>query len=962
MIARSTLIELINYLNHEVFMNYLSLSFKLFYLVLSLLSLKAYSQPAPFLGGNTAQSPRFNWFKLENEWTEVFYPEGQERRARETLELIKYYSQFSGETYGISKPKKFPLVLRPENALPNGFVTLGPRRSEWFIQEAYNPLIGGLRFDQGLAIHEYRHVTQFDFNDQSINKIAYGLLGEQGLSLMISIGLPNWFMEGDAVWAETAYTDGGRGRSPRFSSRLKGLVLSGQLPTYDEFIGRSYNTILPNHYVFGYYLVTRAYRLFGEDFWKKVVSDVTGFALNPYRIYSKFEDNSGVSFKDFYDQTLLELQNKWKQSSGGLKKVEKFGEGYQELAYPVFDNDLGYVWRLDLDSYWTLIPIEAGEEQGELISLPISPSRSKVDIKAGKVAYTQFLPDLRYSYRSFSDLYTYDLNSHETQRLSKGERFYHPSFSASGRRLVATHNNKDEEWTIKAFDLNNKTMETIPLSSGLTPLEAVFKDNDNLFILAQNKVGEKGIITMPLFSPSYQTVLPFSRNNLFSLRSAEGGVLFEADYKGEVQVFYLKESELKICSKAPIAAFQPSFHKGKLLFISERENGGRLESVPFSQCRLLAKSAVTGIERLSNGPSDNYTNKEPLAFPSILTSNNPEPEEMGFFRGSKPHSWNFVGGRGYQVQLLGDNYQGSFSYSGTVGYSATEERPYTSIILSYNELYPTISLYGGLEGRKSTVINGGPIEQWEETQAGLLLGLPFTWVNGFNNFRLHLGAQGGILKTTAIPGAGVNTVNNETLDFYGGDLSFSWLRDMTSRQIYPSWGARFRAFWRTVASGRRTSFDSDLLYFQSSVFLPGALHNHGMRIQGTTEKQTSGNNNFRHSAVGRSADNYVFSRGFAYGYVDEYRKLSLDYTMPLWDADWNLLNFHYLKRLSGVVFHDYTDLRSTSFKGHFQSYGGELRLETTLFRRLPLIYGLRYSNKVDRDSAMDVFLGTDLSF
>lgn len=937
-------------------------SFRLFCLGLFFLSFQVQSQPAPFLSGSTSQSPRLNWLKIENEWTEIFYPEGQESRARDTLELIKYYSTFSGETYGILRPKKFPLVLRTQMAMPNGFVTLMPRRSEWFIQEAYNPFIGGLRFDQALAIHEYRHVNQFDFNDRSINKVAYTLFGEQGLSFMISIGLPNWFMEGDAVWAETAYTDGGRGRSPRFSSRLKGLVLSGQLPTYDEFIGRSYNTILPNHYVFGYYLVTRAYRLFGENFWRRVVSDVTGFALNPYRIYSKFEENSGVRFKDFFNQTLLELQNKWGQEKSGLKKVDKFAKGYQELAYPIYDNGRGYVWRLDLDSYWTLIPIESGDENSEPISLPVSPSRSKVDIKSGKIAYTQFLPDLRYSYRSFSDLFIYDVNSQETQRLSKDERFYHPSFSPTGETLVATQSNQDEEWTIKAFDLKNKKVETIPLSSALIPLEAVFKDKDNLFILAQNKLGEKGIVTMPMFSGAYKTVLPFSRNNLFSLRSANDGVLFEADYKGEVQIFFLKDNDLKICSKAPIAAFQPSLHKNKLLFISERENGGRLESVPFSQCRLIAKSEITSMKRLSNGPSDNYTNKKPMPFPSISTSKDPEPEQMGFFRGSMPHSWSFIGGRGYQLQLLGNNYQGSFSYSGAVGYSATEEKPYTNLVISYNEYYPTISLYGGFQGRKSTVINGGPTEEWEETQTGLLIGLPLTWINGFNNFRLSLGAQGGILKTTAVPGADVNTVNNETLDFYGGDFSFSWLRETTYRQIYPSWGARLRAFWRRVASDRRSSFDSDLLYLQSSLFLPGALHNHGMRIQGTTEKQTSGNQNFRHSAVGRSADSYVFSRGFSYAYVDEYRKLSLDYTLPLWDADWNFLNFHYLKRLSGVVFHDYTDLRSTSFKGNFQSFGGELRFETTLFRRLPLIYGLRYSNKVGRNSVTDIFLATDFSF
>src|SRR5690606_25857160 len=104
-------------------------------------------------------------------------------------------------------PAKISIFLQNQGTTANGFVTLSPRRSEFFA-------IPPQEFDyqdwlNSLAVHELRHVVQFDKLSGKFKPPFEGL----GLALL-GITLPPWFTEGDAVNIETALTPAGRGRQP----------------------------------------------------------------------------------------------------------------------------------------------------------------------------------------------------------------------------------------------------------------------------------------------------------------------------------------------------------------------------------------------------------------------------------------------------------------------------------------------------------------------------------------------------------------------------------------------------------------------------------------------------------------------------------------------------------------------------------------------------------------------------
>ncbi len=98
----------------------------------------------------TQSSPAVEWETISNDFVQLIYPKYLRKKSVYVANLIEHSSQVVGQTYGIQKPRTFPLVLRPEMAAPNGFVTLAPRRSEWFRNSTYNSYGTELEFESNV--------------------------------------------------------------------------------------------------------------------------------------------------------------------------------------------------------------------------------------------------------------------------------------------------------------------------------------------------------------------------------------------------------------------------------------------------------------------------------------------------------------------------------------------------------------------------------------------------------------------------------------------------------------------------------------------------------------------------------------------------------------------------------------------------------------------------------------------
>ena len=170
--------------------------------------------------------PKIKYSQINTAHFRVIYPEGfsaQGQRMANTLEHL--YAPVS-KTLGREPLKRTPIILQNKNSIANGFVTLGPRRSEFYTTTPQNAnLLGNNDWLDLLAIHEFRHVVQYDRSRTGFTGLIYYLLGEFTQNAVASGSVPSWFWEGDAVDIETAMSRSGRGRLPEFSIAFRANLL-----------------------------------------------------------------------------------------------------------------------------------------------------------------------------------------------------------------------------------------------------------------------------------------------------------------------------------------------------------------------------------------------------------------------------------------------------------------------------------------------------------------------------------------------------------------------------------------------------------------------------------------------------------------------------------------------------------------------------------------------------------------
>tara|TARA_R110000868_G_scaffold167130_3_gene401440 strand:- start:3723 stop:6518 length:2796 start_codon:yes stop_codon:yes gene_type:complete len=900
-------------------------------------------------------SSSLDWSKIDNEYVQVIYPSHLKAQASFIANLIEHYSAVSGETLAIDKPKKFPLILRPEFAQPNGFVTLGPRRSEWYTSSIFSPVIGGLNFYQSLAIHEYRHINQFDFMNRSTNKVAKFLFGDFGLSLAIALGTPDWFLEGDAVWAETAYSDAGRGRSPRFSARLKAMVLSDQLPTYDEFLGQTYKTVRPNHYVFGYYLVTRAVRIYGRDIWRQVLDSVTGFSFNPYAFTNAFRNITGVDFEDFFHKTLIDLRSEWRKDSINFED-----RNYVDHYYPMIDDGELYYIKKDLNSFYGLYRFGNSKPLKEL---SIAPSLSKIDIKAKLLAYTQFLPSPRFSYKSYSDLFIYDIEKSKTTHVLKDQRVFHPNISPDSTKILVTKLDDQNQWSLQIIDLDGNELQNIAFKDQIVS-EAVWKSEREVVAIVQKNDGKKRLIHIDIQSKKTNILINETRNNIFSLSSNQDKIYFEADYLGNVQVLELDlySRDLKVCTREPIAAYNPHVYRRKLYFTAEGSQGKELKSKDL-ECSKVTQNIFTDFNYIGHTPSDDYTGDPPVRmddFDQIVAKELATSEYSEFSTGLSPHSWSFFSGRGTDLSLTGNNYLNSFGYLVGVGQDAEEKQPFGYLSLAYTKYYPVFGIGVDYRKREETSKSTGVTSNWDELITKATVTLPYRYKSGLYNKLFELTGIYGQIKHSDDVGARVYELSDDTLDLQGGEFLYYSLKDLRFREIYPSYGLRYNLIYKKATANKDPDFSSEVLYSKADIFLPGGFKNSGLKISGAFEKQSSGFFNYRFTPVNQGYTDYVLSRGFSYSYIDQYSKASVDYAFPLFNTDIDVWGWAYLRRIYAKVFFDHTKIELLNFTDNLNSTGTELLFETSLFRKFELTFGVRSTQKLNDQVVHDFFLGSEI--
>ncbi len=257
--------------------------------------------------GTDQVPPGVSWQSLQSPHFRIIFPREIENEAEHIANLLERVYPADGKSLGV-QPGPLPLILHNRNTVSNGFVTLAPRRSEWYNTPPQVGLTGPVGWYPLLAIHEFRHVVQFEAMKQGFNRLLYWSLGEYGWLAGAGISVPAWFFEGDAVVMETALTRGGRGRQPEFLMPIRTMLLSGRHYSYYKMNLGSYKNWIANPYEYGFVLNTWLRRQQGAGLWPAVLKSTAKLSFLPYRFSWALKRQTGMGLMKSHAAMLDDLE------------------------------------------------------------------------------------------------------------------------------------------------------------------------------------------------------------------------------------------------------------------------------------------------------------------------------------------------------------------------------------------------------------------------------------------------------------------------------------------------------------------------------------------------------------------------------------------------------------------------------------------------------------------------------
>ena len=378
----------------------------IFALILLLLPVAAGAQF--YVTGDDPGKLRWNFFDTES--YRVIYPEGADSLAFVYgTQLEKYkvpVSRTSGYMTGQADRKLMPVVMHAYNT-SNGSVAWAPRRMDLFtIPSAYNP--EPLPWPTMLSVHESRHITQMQFGmTRSMRPFNY-VFGEMFNILVSLVYSGMYFIEGDAVIAETALTKSGRGRTADFLNYYMVAFDQGDMRSWNRWLYGSQKHYTPNHYALGYMTLGGIRYLYDYPF-----------------IMNDSYDRASRLFYDF-SPTMT-----FAKRAAGVKK-------WKEVFREVQDTMKG-IWSAEIEARAPFISAEPVTAEPRLYT------DYKDNITVGTDIYA-----VKSGFLTTPVLVRIDSTGKEHQISRFASQTSVIRASADGKRIYWSENLPDERWSMKA--------------------------------------------------------------------------------------------------------------------------------------------------------------------------------------------------------------------------------------------------------------------------------------------------------------------------------------------------------------------------------------------------------------------------------------------------------------------------------------------------------------------------------
>ncbi len=902
-----------------------------YFLVVLLLAVICFRAPAQEFGGSPFS---MRWRQVNTDTARIIFPGGMDSTAEEVASLIHRLAAANPFPLG-KKQGKISVVLRNQTVVSNGYVGMGPFRSEFYLNPPSN------NFDQGttnwatqLTIHEYRHVHQYNNFNNGVSKWIRTIFGQQGYAVAVSAAIPNWFYEGDAVYQETRLSEQGRGRMPSFLKAYPALWSANRKYNWMKLRNGSLKDYVPNHYDLGYLLVSYGYEKFGDAFWQRVTGDASAYKGVFYPFQRAVKKYSGENFTQFtqnamgYYRDLYGLDEKKPKTN--QEPVHGLGTVINEV-YPqqVSPDSLLFVRSTYSQRPGFFIRDRKGDHLVRLRDISIDRQFS---YRNGQIVYAAYEKDPRWQGVDYSVIRVLDLATGVQRSLQHKTRYFTPDISLDGSRIVANEVLADGRSALVVLDAGNGNIVGEVRNDSIKYFASPkFLDNQQIVAALRTKSGRSfiglvntvsGTITS-LTTPSFSLVGDISVDSGKVYFTGSGGL------KDNIFSLDISSGDLRRLRTQDLTNYYAWFGFRQLSWSSFTADGFRVRQAAAAALtwepvtRYEFESRSMGKDTISH--SDNIIIAGDLPAGSYPVSKYPRLSQPFNF-----HSW----------RPDYEDPEFSFSIFGNNVLNTTDTRLY--YLYNQNDRTHAVGgdlLYGGLfpyihVGSKYTFNRRRQVQrlrkEWDQWENEIGLQLPLSWTGGRTIRSLSLGTDYSyrIDFNKGLSKVHFNTVRFSYLDHF---IRWSHQVQTTRQDIFPKWG--FQAYFRYAHS--ISYYDARKVFSRINLFLPGLAPAHALVLSASLQDNAGHDRPF--------SDQFPWARGFNSPDSAKVWGVRLNYHLPLFYPDFGFANVFYLQRVRGAAFYDYNQAwgQSTYPTRNLRSTGAEIYLDTKWWNEYPLTFGLR---------------------
>ncbi|RSK37699.1 hypothetical protein EI290_00825 [Hymenobacter metallilatus] len=898
------------------------------------------------------------WYEVRTPHFRVVYPQGFEEQARRTARRLEQVHEPAGASLGLAG-RPVTVVLQTRNTIGNGFVTLLPRHSEFYTTFPQDPFLPGtLDWLDQLTVHEYRHVVQFDKAHQGLGQLGYLLGGYGGLGLT-TLGVPDWFAEGDAVGTETALTRSGRGRIPNFDAYFRANLLAGRRYSYAKAVAGSYRDNVPNHYVLGYFLTTRLKRTAPEPgVWGAVLNRYYRFPVYPLSFSDKLRRTTGLRPDDLYQQTVRELDSLWRREATNrpvtpatelpVAASEKIFTDYQ---YPQYLNDHTVVaLKSGLGHTPRLVALRPGQPERELWVMGLHHNPEQLSAGGGKVAWLEFRYHPRWQQQVYSELRVLDMTTSRSRLIRPGRRTRYTTavLSPDGKRLLAVSTDSSYQHRLHLLDAETgRELRTFSNPLNQPYLHPRFGADGRTAAVVRLETAGKRLELLDTETGQVRTLLPAANDNLAQPQPWQEYVLFTSPRSGQEEVYAVRigTGEVRQVTSRPVGSYHPALSPDgqRLAFHEIRAQGSRVLEMPLNPTGWLPPAAPA-----PNRYADELTAREPGArtVGPVLPQDSVSGPALAARRYRRlPHAPNLYGwglvqspsGTGLNLGIRAQDVLSTTQAVAGVGYDGVERTGRVFADVSYQGLGPVLDAGVEQGGRRAigSVAAGGLGERsWQYTRLQVGSRLPLVLTSSRMLTSLSVGAYYQLEQTNNYPFATryLTEVGTRPLQVLLGTISVARTLRQSTRDVAPRWGQSLSLTVRDTPFGH--GLQARQVAGQASFFLPGVGWHHALRLRAGYQYQQQ--NEYRFGAA------IFYPRNLPYLSANQLTSLSAEYRLPLADVHWELGRVLYIQRLKGNAFLDGVRVASPGLRRSYYSTGFDVSAVFNPLRlRTPLEVGLR---------------------